>query len=364
MLRFLRAVVPLLLTLSVIAPLRGQSTTIQCLTPLDSGCTFRQRPGDAKLQLSVRILTASGSPAVDIPVTFTASRCCIEAASTSKTGSTGVATVVWAGTVPNGISDRIRIDLWRGGSTTSDSILIVPNLDVTYALEPVDDYFIWFRDDQVPEAVDFFLERAEGNITKAECDRAQVMFTPHLGGSAGPSPAFAQWYPRDPGRDALPSDTSGTCRVGASWKLANSVGDQHLNARLVGSEGPTRVDANVRATSRHPPRFMAGFGYFPDNEERDDRANAVFGLDFPMFSEGFCPAGICRTLRVIIGSTFENPSEEYFVAVPLLPIFFEGSREALPIQVSVGVANFRGPFVATTVDASGLLGTAIGRLLQ
>jgi hypothetical protein len=363
MIPFSRALLVLLVTVSATASAKAQSPSIRCLAPLDALCAVRQRPGDAKLQLSVRLLTASGSPAADLPVSFTTSRCCVEAASTNKTTATGIATVVWSGNVPNGVNDRIQLYLWRGDTPAPDSIIIIPNLDVAYALEPVDDYFIWFRDDQIPEPVDFYVERTTGPITRAECDRTQVIFTPHLGGGAGPSPAFARWYPRDPNVPPLPSDTAGTCRVGASWRLANSVGEQHLNARLVGSEGPTRVDANVRATSRHPPRFVAGFGYFPFNDQRVDRANAIFGLDFPMFSEGICPLEICRTLRLVIGSTFENPSEEFYVAVPLLPLW-QGSREALPLQVTMGVANMRGPFLSTTLDASGLLGTAIGRLLQ
>lgn len=352
---------------------RAQRKEIECLAPLDSLCTLRQRPGDAKLQLSVRILTQSGNPAAEVPVSFTTSRCCVEPANDS-TSPTGIASVIWSGSVPNSVSDRIRIDLWRGGAATPDSIIIRPNPDIpaALALVPVDTYFVWFRDDQVPKPVDFFVERAGNNerITKGECDRAQVIFTPHLGGTAGPSPAYARWFPRDTTREPQPSDTDGTCRVGATWRLANSVGTQHLNARLAGTEGPTRVDANARATARHPPRFVAGFGYFPfedeeegESEDGEAQVRATFGLDFPVFSERVCPLHLCRTLRLVIGSTFDDPREEYYASVPLLPLF-GGSREALPVQMNLGWANAKGPFVSTTVDASGLLGTAIGRLLQ
>lgn len=337
----------------------AQSTTVICLDPIARECQTASKPGPTKLPINVRVLTSDTTPADNVAITFTASECCIEPTSV-RTDASGVASVVWSGTVSEEPDTALRVYVWgeTGGQSIQDTVIVTVRRDtVTYQLHGMDERYIWFRDDYIPDPIMFRISKRNQQggsvpIVERECDRIQVMFTPHLGGSAGPSPANARW-----------NDDDGTCTVGAQWKLANSVGTQYLYANVVGTQGPQRVDQNAEAISRHPPRFMAGFGVLLDKDEGQDRVRGVFGIDFPIFWEPTCRFGLCEKLRLALGSSFENPADDYYAGISLIPLRWGPSGEGLPIQLSANYAIRDGWFGGLSIDAGSLLSVAIERLL-
>jgi hypothetical protein len=347
-----------------IRPASGQATAalgtpnVECLTPLTSACDITVPPGSARVPINVRIVR-DGQPVDSAVVTFTTSNCCLEppAGQQARTNATGVATITWAGTVRDDPAAPVRVYVWgRAASEFRDSIVIRANMKVAYEISPVDRYFIWFRDEQITESIDFRITRTDSaDVTEAECNRIQVAFTPHLGGTAGPSPANAAYH----GPDA--------CTVGASWRLANTVGTQFLNAKIAGTEGSMRVDANVTAIARHQPRFIAGFARFVGDDkgegEEGGALKSIFGVDFPVFYEDVCAIGLCKRLRVVVGSSFLDPQDDYYGGVVLIPLIFGTARESIPIQATANLASQGRPFLALTVDATSVLQMALNSLV-
>lgn len=348
---------------------------IECLAPLDSTCAYSGSSVDVRLPINLMI-TENGNPAHNVQVAFTTTHCCLEPAGAlrSRTDSTGVVSLVWAGKVPGSVA-LVSVIGVRGAERVERRITIANVVNVgkgaVTRLKQRPRRYIWYKDDHIPDPAEY---RILGPVDEASCEAVAVTFTPHLGGTAGPNPAQARWYRLTDSTRAGPDsgwatklDTAatrrsgGNCIVGAQWRLATSVGTQYLQATVLGADPSKDVSVSTAAVARQVPRFTAGFAYVAGDTGGRRKLDGIFGAELPVFwGHGRCLLKLCERLRLSLGTTFSAPREDFFGGVVLAPLFLGTSRESVPVQLSAVLVN-RGRYAAVvSFDASTVFSTAVG----
>lgn len=272
--------------------------------------------------------------------------------------------------------------------------------------------YVWIRGDHIPVTIPVVIDSV-GTVpadtalspdkarvrtalrTRERCEQVRVVFTALQGGKASPDSARAIWHPR---RTVAGWDTiAGRCVVETRWRLADDAGEQQMNVVVGGDSGVARSQFIVTAFARQTPRLTGGYGYFaglrqdrevtcaeireharcsgrPDSDTltiqvREGGGSAYFAVEFPLFlryqvSEG---AGLGKYfsehLRIVLGSTFERPADNFFVGLAMLPLL-SGASEAAPFQISLGMGSrgIRSWYAGMSLDASTIVGPVLAAI--
>lgn len=342
--------------LTVAQTATAQVIEISCAAPLEAtatGCRALLNAGDVKMPVTLRV-TRGGIPVADAIVVSSA-ECCVTDAR-MKTDSEGFASTFFAGRVKRGAPQIVEFRVYSGSHQATKQIAFAARgADVT-SIRLANSGQTGFRDDFLVKPIRAFVEGPEN---QEDCERLSVSFTPMHGQAA--TVARPRWVQQSEYEEYAVSlyalaNNVGTCTAEVEWKLANTLGEQRAIVSVVDAESRgLPVDTVGRAYSRHPPRFVAGFALATG----DDGAKTVFGADVPIFFK-YCGA-VCRHVRPVVGTSFQAAKEDYFGGLLFLPMLVP-EREGLPVQLLLGAMNPRRFFGALTLDASGLLGTAIAAI--
>lgn len=321
------------------APLDGPT----CAVTLPSIDSLKQ--DSITVSFSIRLLSQNGSDSSGLglrlsnrKVTITASVCCVFPVTTT-TDTSGRANIAWTGIPaqrPVGIQVWIDLDSgivvsrlitisWQGIRKASRmSLVAMGDTQSTY------------RNDYLPKPV---VVGIRGVTDQSECEHQAVHFVPYLDGKTGPDTALATW-----------AAETRKCEAEGSWKLADAVGYQFVLAELAGPNGRDVQPARVVGYAREPARLVAAVAGLA----REPQLHALFGVETPLFTS-------VHWLRVFVGTTFNDPSQQIYVGILVWPVI-NNRNESLPFQLNVGTRV--GParrvklYAAISYDASSLI-TAI-----
>ena len=221
-------------------------------------------------------------------------------------------------------------------------------------------------------------------LTEEECEAVSFSLQAIPEGDVSPDTGHASYH-----SDGQPYN----CLIEARWKFADVAGWQDMSVRVGGElvrvrgvarEGP-RIAAGLAFFTRHSAkdtRYCVGYEQsFDDcNEDRQSFADSVkktqsathdevwqpfFAVEAPFLWRRQSSNGVGqwlqRRLRFVGGSSFVEPTKNFFVGVTFLPIL--GTElESLPIQVQTAW-RWNGGFVGgLSVDGSGLVSNALKAL--
>jgi hypothetical protein len=304
------------------------TATLDCISVTGVGCRIVVGAGEVKVPLHVLIRSIpDAQPRASQPVHFSSARCCL----TTKRDSTdalGIAQSIWAGTIAS--RDSVIVDVHFGAGQSNRIVLIdtvKPAATVyrLYAVAGVDQD--WFASGHLPKAVSVeILDQNDAPVAEPKCSTLKLLTRPRAGKTVDTIPAT--YYPSE--RNTKP----GRCIAEVRWKLSEMPGVQRLDVSVTGANGSLTVDAVARAE----PRIITGPALF---YQEGSNLLGFFGVEFPVFQSAIRPNhnhNLDR-LRIIVGTSFENPEDDYFAAISLLPLVFGGPHEFGPVQVSVGRAN-------------------------
>lgn len=310
------------------------------------------------------------------------------------TGAGQIARYVWTGTDLPKDSVKILVQTNVTGVLQSDTIYLLPPrttaIDSVYAQAYYP--YAWLSNSWMPLTVRAQIKARRGDMTEARCGRVQIAFQIQGGGETEPDSAIAEWEPHQSG-------DGGWCMAETRWKLGDA-GPHQLRLRMGDGTRVARSEDVLRAFARERPRIVAGVGYFtrvnveeerfcPSYEtvptdcarrrtsagdsikrevevERAGETATYFGVDFPLLlsNQPRNPISrfISRRTRLVVGSTFSEPDENFFVGVTVLPLFVPTS-EIVSTQIHAGWRPSEGGFfVGASVDGSGLITNALKAL--
>ena len=338
----------------------GEAQTISCAVP--STCQLVLAAG-ASATIAIEFRDYSGALTANQAVTFSATAGSLDVP--GATGPNGRAEVTWRGTVP--LSHPVTITAWAtaptGPAANASRSTVVSRFTLRragaaplgwrIASGTVGGGQTWFRGLALRDSLAVTID---GPTTRAECSSARVAFVPEGGAQASPDTVWGSW-----------NSSTMVCDASSTWKLADFVGEQRLQARLLG----TTSRSDFRAVSRQAARLafaiaasLAGRDYDVLNVRTDTvvtqtttvtdslltattnrtitsdstiqrpsrrfEASPAFGVDFPIRPKW-------RKVRLFAGVSLERPDREFFLAFSPLQAFWYGdAMEATGIDLFVG----------------------------
>ncbi|HEX2202122.1 MAG TPA: hypothetical protein VHG91_02435 [Longimicrobium sp.] len=358
---------------------------------LNSDCEAHLETDQKKVAVAFRMREHLPRPAT---ATLVASECCVDSTSVAADAN-GFVSFTWAGESAPKKKVTIRVI----GSTSNpegittpweEQIALIPPDEEklrTMVVSPLDttDTYVWLRNTFVPTPIHVEVNNIGGSPSEEGCAKLRFAFQALLEGKATP----------DSGRARLQRSSRHpfhpVCVVETRWKLSDGAGRQHLELTLGDDKTFKTRRVRIAGIARQGPRLAAGLGFF-SNIRRDDRIvcrtveqhdkcrdvkaadlpkeitiggrNAsgmepYFGLELPIFLRNE-PDNIVERLlyqhtRILVGTTFERPEENYFIGVALLPILSSAAEES-PFQITMGLgAGFRGMYGGMSLDAAVLV---------
>lgn len=269
----------------------------------------------------------------------------------------------------------------------SDTIRIIPAAAPPRTVSPQDNLapYVWLRNSWVPTPLRIGVAPEVGPpLSEKECESLRYSLQAIPEGDVSPDSGSATYE-----AGARPYN----CFVVARWKLADVAGRQDFGVK-VGNEL-----VRVHGVAREGPRIVAGLAFFTrhlseetrycvnyeqafddchtDRESfadtvkknRDDTGENAwqpfFAVEVPfLWRQQLTNRGLQklqRHLRLVGGSSFVEPTDNFFLGLTFLPIL--GTElESLPIQVETAW-RWNGGFVGgVSVDGSGLLTNALKAL--
>jgi hypothetical protein len=242
-----------------------------------------------------------------------------------------------------------------------------------------DHAYVWIRGDYVPRPIWVDIDSIGGRpIDEAQCAQIKYRFLPLQGGTASPDSGFTQF---DSAHHGAPRPV---CTAETRWKLADAAGEQQLLVDFSGTR-IQRQRVQVSGLARQGPRLSGGVGWFQAHRGereitcnsrdqhsacsdvpadsfpatrkgniRDESVEPYFAVELPIFfayeSHHELHKYLFEHVRLVLGSTFEQPEENYFVGLALLPLFSSAS-EYSPFQINAGHSK-RGWYAGMSLDAS------------
>jgi hypothetical protein len=300
----------------------------------------------------------------------------------------------WSGTGSETDTIRVMVQTQIPSALLTDTIYLIPSKGPTYHVRIPEYYpYVWLRDTWLPITIRAELQPEPGTpaITKEACERTRFAYQPRAGGTVQPDTGSALWY--------ASGDGSGGCFVEARWKLGDATGDQQLRLTVGDNERVARTEQILTAYGREGPRVVAGIGIFtrhhskrslycprPDTPEvecaslrfeedtlkrdfpvRNNNAwETFFGVELPLFlpnqTRNKATTFLSRRTRLLVGSTFDEPTKNVFVGLTIIPLFMP-AYERIPVQVQAGWRPTEGGFFAGgSVDGSALISNAFKAL--
>jgi len=392
------ALVSVLLALGVqVAACLAQESFVTCGVQHDPACRVSLRPGQKSVTVSVRPNAAYLADSTHTKVlTVVSNRCCIDTA-TVRLDPNGYAAIRWTATEPFDSTVTLNVVGQASGAERLDTITLVAekkaDSTIVVSRNSSRTAYAWIRNEFVPTVTRIVVESV-GNrpVTQEDCERIRYSFQPLLKGEATPDSGFTVWErpPQQPFARLLsrtPPDTTSRCIAYTRWKMGDMTGLHQMEVELHGDGiKPERVE--LRGYGRQGVRVAAGLGLFRSierdrdflcrartddaacaNEDtfpkkvtathRADGTEAFVGLDFPVIlgysASSPIPRFLSRRLRVIAGTTLNNPEKNPFLGVTLMPLIAPAAEE-LPMQISVGMTinGPKRPMYGLSLDASSL----------
>jgi hypothetical protein len=371
-------------------PAAAQGLLTCNLPPLGTDCSTTLAPGQDTIQLSVYVGVPTVAGTDTARVTVSSSHCCVRP-QVATADRNGYVNLTWRAAEPPDTTVTIALvqrDPVTNTTRTGVVGLFQPDDRPIRTIGYLDrtQTYVWVRGDHVPVEVPISVlsvgwavsNGSPPPMTQDLCESVRFAFHPRMEGKASPDTGHATWHP-------LESDPGRQCRVETRWKLADDAGEQNMEVHLGGGNGIQSTRFPIRAIARQTPRLSGGFGYFQDLRQdreiscgdepehakcagkpdsvdvtvqvRNGAFTPFFGLEFPIFF-GYQPREgvstyLSERLRVVLGSTFERPEDNFFVGLSLMPLV-SGASEASPFQLSMGVGRkgLRTWYLGMSLDAS------------
>jgi hypothetical protein len=302
-----------------------------------------------------------------------------------KLGSDNTAEVSLNYATPPTAKDLIFVETVGESIVLRDTLHILPAV-TSPTVEPQRNLapYVWIRNTWIPLGLRIGVSPLDGTkLTAQECEQVRFSLQPMPEGDATP----------DSGRAMYANESPLNCFVHARWKLADAVGEQDLAVRI----GDKVV--LVEGIAREAPRIIVGVAHFGENADEDTRycndygepfedcrserlaaadsikktgpgsENSVwrtfFGVEAP-FIVTRQPTNevikwLQRKVRVVAGSSFVKPEENFFVGLTLSPLY-RTELEGLSLQTQVAWRVNGGLVGGFSVDGSGLLSNALKAL--
>jgi hypothetical protein len=302
-------------------------------------------------------------------------------------GADNTGQIPWSNPTPP--TDTVLILVQTSGVPIlqSDTIRIIPAAAPSRSVMPQDNLapYVWLRNNWVPTPLRIGLATPGGPpLSEKECESLRYSLQAIPEGDVSPDTGSATYE-----AGARPYN----CFVVARWKLADVAGRQDFGVRVgnelvrvhgVAREGP-RIVAGLALFTRHvseQTRYCVNYEQaFNDcHTDRESFADTVkkkrdetgenawqpfFAVEAPfLWRQQFTNRGLQklqRHLRLVGGSSFVKPTDNFFLGVTFLPVL--GTElESLPIQIETAW-RWNGGFVGgLSVDGTGLLTNALKAL--
>lgn len=290
---------------------------------------------------------------------------------------------------------------WRGSITPTRPVPIIverknpPHLTTTIQILPPEGpvpltlqnnlgAYVAHRDSWIPLLLRVGIGRENGAfLTEEECTAVRYRVTPLPNGEAEADSGVGAYDP---------DDNKYRCYAEFRWKLANVTGDQQL--RITAGDGTrfTREESQLGAYAREPARIVVGAGLFSrhradetrfcesyeqeveecaenrgtteDSIKRtrdvtmENRWEPYFAIEVPI-TPSVQPGNaglrfLSRRVRLVGGSTFDRPLDNFFVGLGVVPLVLPRWEDA-KVQLH-GAWRWNGGFMAgVTFDGSGVL---------
>jgi hypothetical protein len=359
-------------------------------------------------------VTIAGTPVDTRRVTISSTHCCVTP-QVATVDPNGYVNVTWRGTQRPKAPVDLTFAAAHGGTVQTGKVRITtqqappkpePLAVSTTPYHQTAPRYVWIRGDHIPITIPVFIDSVGTTLaagsgrlrrvaaTRESCEKVNVVFTALQGGTASPDTVRALWYPRREGMAWHP--TQGRCRAETRWRLADDAGEQRMDVVIGDDSVIARSRFIMTAFARQTPRLTGGYGYFggllqdrevtcaeirtharctsrPDSDTvtiqvREGGGSAYFAVEFPIFkyrvSEGSVVGKyLAEHLRIVLGSTFERPSDNIFMGLTLMPLF-SGASEAAPFQISAGVGSrgIRTWYVGMSLDATTIVAPVLGAI--
>jgi hypothetical protein len=379
-------------------PAAAQGLLTCNLPPLGTNCSTTLAPGQDTIQLSVHVGVPTAAGNDTARVTVSSSHCCVRP-QVATADRNGYVNLTWRAAEPPDTTVTIALvqrDPVTNVSRTGVVGLFLPKDRPIRTIGYLDrtQTYVWVRGDHVPVEVPISVLsvgwakdsiagsgdtiRTPPAMTRELCESVRFAFLPRMEGKASPDTGRATWH-------SLETDPDHQCRVETRWQLADDAGEQNMEIHLGGDNGIQSTRFPIRAFARQTPRLSGGFGYFQDLRQdrevscgdepehprcagkpdsvdvtvqvRNGAFVPFFGLEFPIFF-GYRPRDgvstyLSERLRIVLGSTFERPEDNFFVGLTLMPLI-SGASEASPFQLSMGLGRkgLRTWYMGMSLDAS------------
>lgn len=342
---------------------------LQPAEPTERGAACELQPLRSTAQQTVRLRVVdpnTSQPIENAKIAFTPSNGSMP--KEERTNREGEVSVVW--TRLHSDTAAITAEASFGNETTRRQIKIKPPLNVpSYTLDPVSGYYqSWYENRQLVRPVVVRIREHTGEMSQEKCERIRIAFTPAgSGGVVSPDTVQAVWRVpvttkglADLGRASPPGEV--LCLAQARWKLAEGIGEQHIEARVVGGGSQPEL---VTAWARASPRVIMGIagsvvkGYDAINERKQkvttvhrvledvvlmkdstvtltsfDRKDGgleffpVVGVDWPLFQR-------YHWLRVSVATDVRNPVENWFFGLSAAQLRWGLPQEGVGYDVQV-----------------------------
>jgi len=317
------------------------------------------------------------------------------AVGTATLSTPGLFTYTWTGAAAGTDTTRLLVQTATSGDILTDTIHLLPAKGPMLAVHiPAYYPYVWLRDTWLPITIRAEIRPQGGSsqLTEDSCERIRFAFQPRAGGQAQPDTGFASWEQMD-------HDMPGRCIAETRWKLGDATGSQQLRVLVGDNDRVARTDRILTAYGREGPRIVAGIGYFthhnserslycttPETPEADcalirfgedtlkrefpvsqeNVGETFFGVEMPIFYPNQPGSGVAtwisKRLRLLVGSTFDEPANNVFVGVSLIPLTVP-AFERIPVQIQAGWRPSEGGyFIGGSVDGTALLTNALKAL--
>lgn len=391
-------------------PLQAQSEQnlpLKCVNGLVLGpCVVQLAAGQSSALVTFTPTDDAGDSRNErIPLTVTATKCCLDSTTVYLDGN-GFASIHWKGsaasdTIHLSVRRRYPDNILRVGDITLIPAQPQPLRHVALVRGERSHAYVWIRGEHIPSPVHVEVAGVWNGttvtpLTESDCSKLKFTFVALNEGKISPDSGTAVYatslHSVRTGKSeqllyvegANPmSGRGGVCTVRGRWKLPDAPGGQELQVTISG-EGLVPEALSLRGIPRQAPRITAGYGYFVhlrrDREitctqttqqplcegktdssvvktvESKSSGEPYFAFEFPFFYRYNVNAKAGQWafehVRLMVGSTFERPQDNYFVGLTLSPILSAASEHS-PFQLSAGVVGpLRGVYSGFSLDTS------------
>ena len=385
-----------LFTLLAFCPVAAQGKFITCeYAPFVQNCEIELQKSQKSVAATFRLNLPTDVESGESPaVTFVPSTCCMRR-TTVRADANGYVTMQWSSeALPE--SD-VTIEVLIGSKPYADRIRLRKHEQSTpkpFEIVRYDStqFYVGLRNTPVASPIRVEIDRVDGRKVAGDpavkdwaktCSSIRFRFQAPLEGKTTP----------DTGRARLeasqrPAMFDSVCVVETRWKLADAAGSQRLDLFLGGDNFEQR-HIRIAGSARQALRLTAGFGVFsrvrrdikitcdslteharcgsvaPEElpkevtigAAREQGVEPYFALELPIFlrsnPDNAVEHLLYRHLRIVVGTTFEKPEENYFAGVALIPLFSSsGEQSAFQLHAGMGRSGFQ---AGMALDASALV---------